>query len=224
MAEAGPRNTPTLAVRAVGHEPEQCRHRLGAIDPGAGTVSFLIDGHMQQGRAAVCGKGDRRDRRFGRRLLRRNDRNHGSQLGQHDRWHALASLAGLTAPTPPLYNLSVNFDVERNDTGSLRTGRLVWKDGGTVVGERQSCSKPRQQPNAACRAVRSFSARAVDPRHNRITWSLPEPSPPAVRTLGLSLTWRLRAASTAVQMLVGRSDEYIHGALPSCPADRAAAH
>ena len=73
--------------------------------------------------------------------------------------------------------------------------------------------------------VRSFSARAVDPRHNRITWSLPGQSSSCEYT-ALQLDVVTPSRSSVVQIsppvVAGQpgdltTTEYIHGALPTCP-------
>ena len=210
----GPRNTPTLECEPSDTNPNN-QTRLGAIDPGAGTVSFLIE--VTCNRAALSAEKETVETAGSA-----EDFYAGTTGTTVANWVSTTAArssisSGSTAPTPPRYNLSVNFDVERNDTGSLRTGRLVWKDGGTVVGERVV---QQAAPTTECSlpAVRSFSARAVDPRHNRITWSLPS-QPSSCPYTRVELDVATPSSTTAVQML-SDIDEYIHGALPSCPAPR----
>ena len=71
-----------------------------------------------------------------------------------------------------------------------------------------------QQGDPVCDlpAISSFSARAVDPRHNRITWRVPASS--------CSFTLQLEIVDATGDSAVGiarTAEEYIHGALPSCP-------
>ena len=213
----GPRNTTTLACEPSDTNPNN-QTRLGAIDPGAGTVSFLIE--VTCNRAALSAEKETVESAGSA-----EDFYAGTTGTTVANWVSTTAArsgisSGSTAPTPPLYNVSVNFDVERNDTGSLRTGRLVWKDGGTVVGERVV---QQAAPTTECSlpAVSSFSARAVDPRHNRITWSLPnQPSNCPYTRFELDVVTPTR--TTAVQ-IVSDIDEYIHGALPSCPEEHCGA-
>ena len=213
----GPRNTdPALECNPSNTNPTNAT-RLGAIDPGVGTVSFLIQvicnrNYKSDETSTVEGAGSARHFYAGTT---------GTNVATWvDKTGSASVAGGSNAPTPPSYNLTVNFGVTRNDTGSLRTGRLVWFNGTTKVGER---TVQQAAPTTECSlpAVRSFSARAVDPRHNRITWSLPtQPSNCPYTRFELDVVTPTR--SSAVQ-IVSDIDEYIHGALPSCPEERCGA-
>ena len=218
----GPRTShPALQCNPSNTNPTNAT-RLGAIDPAAGTVSFLIQ--------VTCN-----------RVAEATETETIEAAGPADHFYTGTSgttvatwvdtdgearLAGESnAPTPPLYNLSVNFDVERNDTGSLRTGRLVWVASGQAVGERQ-VQQAAPRPECSLPTVGSFSARAVDPRHNRITWNLPSQSSSCPYTR-LELDVVTPSRSSAVQISAddpaNLATEYIHGAPPTCPEQRCGA-
>ena len=213
----GPRNTPTLDCEPSDTNPNN-QTRLGAIDPGAGTVSFLIE--VTCNRVALSAEKETVESAGSA-----EDFYAGTTGTTVANWVSTTAArsgisSGSTAPTPPLYNVSVNFDVERNDTGSLRTGRLVWKDDGTVVGERVV---QQAAPTTECSlpAVSSFSARAVDPRHNRITWSPPnQPSNCPYTRFELDVVTSTRTSAVQIATDI---DEYVHGALPSCAEEHCGA-
>ena len=212
----GPRtNHPALQCNPSNTNPTNAT-RLGAIDPVAGTVSFLIQ--------VTCNRVAEATETATIVAAGPADHFYSGTSGTTEvAWvnkNGRATVAGgSNAPTPPLYNLSVNFDVERNDTGSLRTGRLVWVAAGQAVGERQ-VQQAAPRPECSLPTVGSFSARAVDPRHNRITWRLPSQSSSCPYTR-LELDVVTPSRSSAVQISAGDPEdlatEYIHGAPPTCP-------
>ena len=129
-----------------------------------------------------------------------------------------------------IYAVSIGFSFQRNETGSLRAGHLVW-DPMVPSGMTKPTLTARLVQQAAAEiectlpTVRSFSARAVDPRHNRITWSLPGQSSSCEYT-ALQLDVVTPSRSSVVQIsppvVAGQpgdltTTEYIHGALPTCP-------
>ncbi len=213
----GRADPPTLQCDPSNTNPSGA-NRLGAIAPGVGTVSFLIT--VTCNRVAQQPAETSTIEAAGPAEHFYTGTSGTTEVTWVDKDGSASVAGGSNAPTPPLYNLSVNFDVERNDTGSLRTGRLVWEDGGTAVGERQV---QQAAPTTECSlpTVSSFSARAVDPRHNRITWSLPGQASSCPYTR-FELDVATPSRSSAVQISSDDS-EYIHGALPSCPEDRCGA-
>ena len=141
-----------------------------------------------------------------------------------------ASVAVNSTASAPNYSVSVGFSFQRNETGSLRAGHLVW-DPMVPSGMTKPTLTARLVQQAAADiectlpTVRSFSARAVDPRHNRITWSLPGQSSSCEYT-ALQLDVVTPSRSSVVQIsppvVAGQpgdltTTEYIHGALPTCP-------
>ena len=147
-----------------------------------------------------------------------------------------ASIAVNNTASAPNYSVSVGFSFQRNETGSLRAGHLVW-DAVVPSGVTKPTLTARlvQQAPADIECtlptVRSFSARAVDPRHNRITWSLPGQSSTCEYT-ALQLDVATPSRSSVVQIsppvVAGQpgdltTTEYIHGALPTCPEERCGA-
>ena len=216
----GPRtNHPALQCNPSNTNPTN-ENRVGAIAPGTGVVSFLI--------TVTCNRVAQSTETSTIEAAGSAEHFYTGTSGTTEgTWVDKAGRAGVAggsnAPTPPNYNLSVNFDVERNETGSLRTGRLVWEADGAEVGVRQ-VQQAAADIECTLPTVRSFSARAVDPRHNRITWSLPGQSSSCEYT-ALQLDVMTPSRSSVVQIsppvVAGQpgdltTTEYIHGALPTC--------
>ena len=132
------------------------------------------------------------------------------------------------------YAVSLGFSIQRNETGSLRAGHLVW-DPTVPSGVTKPTLTARLVQQAAADiectlpTVRSFSARAVDPRHNRITWNLPNQSSSCEYTaLQLDVVTPSRSSVVQISPPGGHTEpldqtEYIHGALPTCPEERCGA-
>ena len=137
-----------------------------------------------------------------------------------------ASVAVNSTASAPNYSVSVGFSFQRNETGSLRAGHLVW-DPMVPSGMTKPTLTARLVQQAAADiectlpTVSSFNARAVDPRHNRITWSLPNQSSSCEYTaLQLDVVTPSRSFAAQISKPGGTGDlptEYIHGAPATCP-------
>ena len=139
-----------------------------------------------------------------------------------------ASVAVNSTASAPNYSVSVGFSFQRNETGSLRAGHLVWDPvvPSGVTKPTLTARLVQQAPadiECTLPTVRSFSARAVDPRHNRITWSRPSQSSSCAYTaLQLDVVTPNRSSVVQISPPAGGDvtdidTEYIHGALPTCP-------
>ena len=229
----GPRNGPRSSHLQCWPSDTSRAPRLAAESAYAGTVSFVmtitcnraVDGSDEQNRtrdaAATAAH-------FYAAVPDASESPPWSQGTTEVTWvtKTPASIAVNSTASAPNYSVSVGFSFQRNETGSLRAGHLVW-DAVVPSGVTKPTLTARlvQQAPADIECtlptVRSFSARAVDPRHNRITWSLPNQSSSCEYTaLQLDVVTPSRSFAAQISKPGGTGNlptEYIHGAPATCP-------
>ena len=237
----GPRNGPRSSHLQCWPSDTSRAPRLAAESAYAGTVSFVmtitcnraVDGSDEQNRtrdaAATAAH-------FYAAVPDASESPPWSQGTTEVTWvtKTPASIAVNSTASAPNYSVSVGFSFQRNETGSLRAGHLVW-DPTVPSGVTKPTLTARLVQQAAADiectlpTVRSFSARAVDPRHNRITWNLPNQSSSCEYTaLQLDVVTPSRSSVVQISPPGGHTEpldqtEYIHGALPTCPEERCGA-